>query len=71
MQFFDEKQNALEAIWWSLCDVKNEKKYRKITSYTCRRRCSYDRADLHMLRCIAVVIDLVNYTGGKSYLVTV
>lgn len=29
MQFFDEKQNALEAIWWSLCDVKNEKRYCK------------------------------------------
>ena len=29
MRFYDEKQNTLEAIWWNLCDVKNEKKYRK------------------------------------------
>lgn len=29
MQFYDEKQNALAAIWWHISDVKSEKKYRK------------------------------------------
>ncbi len=29
MQFYDEKQNALACIWWSLAHIKSEKKYRK------------------------------------------